>query len=168
MQAVSYLHGHGIDAQCGAASVGLQPGIQVFVTNQSDAKRAKQLLSNVDLVKVFNSEFDLVGSQTPDLTRLPGYLAPPCPKCKKTLPLRNDITTCPACNTPCTAEDIADLVVHYHGPEKLLQCYPDDAVANAQYKFLECQCGYDLKGLPPRGKCPECGAQYEKRRAYEW
>lgn len=28
------------------------------------------------------------------------------------------------------------------------------------------QCEYDLIGLPPRGKCPECGSFYDKHSSY--
>lgn len=166
MQAVSYLRGHGIDAQCGAPTVGLQPGIQVFVTQPSDAKKAKKLLDGVNLAQEFSDAADAMAA--PDLTRLPAYLAPPCPSCKKSLPLKNDIAACPACKAPCTAEDVADLIVQYHGPEKLLQCYPDDSIAPLQFRLLECPCGYDLRGLPARGRCPECGTEYEKVGGDEW
>ncbi len=168
MQAVSYLRGHGIEAQCGAPMVGMQAGMQVFVVRPSDAKQAKKLLDNVNLAKEFNDVSVSEGQAAPDLTRLPAYLAPPCPKCKKRLPLQNDIAECPACHAPCTIEDIADLIVQYHGPEKLLQCYPEETIAGNPFVELSCQCGYDLKGLPREGLCPECGEPYRKRRANEW
>jgi predicted amidophosphoribosyltransferase len=101
------------------------------------------------------------------LSKLEGYLAPPCPGCGKVLPLDSKLAACPRCKA---AVDVAALIVKFHGPEKLAQCYGPGMLSSESEMVMDetCGCGYDLHGLPRRGLCPECGAPFSKRGVDEW
>jgi hypothetical protein len=174
MQAVAYLRGVGLRARATTVSGSIVPAVHVLVPTSREADKAKAELnkfaSPADLAAAVlgKTEDDQWERQAlPDLSKLPGYLAPPCPGCGRPLPLDSRVTACPKCAAPV---DVPALIVKYHGPEKLAQCY-DPALfgSDAQLTFEEpCTCGYDLHGLPRQGVCPECGASYTKRGVDEW
>ncbi len=76
--------------------------------------------------------------------------------------------TCPACggvNNP------VDRILARHGPEALLDCYPDDEPEDPEWTEeavirrlqLPCpHCRYSLHELELVGRCPACGGAYNK------
>jgi predicted RNA-binding Zn-ribbon protein involved in translation (DUF1610 family) len=107
----------------------------------------------------------------PDLSRLDPLLLPPCPSCGRTLPADAAIEACPACGAPV---DVAGLIADLHGPEVIQSLLdPDDAEDWITDEMLDLaaadcpSCGYPLDGLAHRGRCPECGAGYDKRSMLE-
>jgi len=164
MQAVAYLRSHNLHARASSISGSIVPVVTVYLNSQREANCARTILSKMPRdVPVTNLE----SQSLPDLSRLPAYLAPPCPNCKRPLPLDAAITACPHCSTPV---DTPAIIVKYHGPEKLMQCYPDDhlAIESDMMPEISCPCGYDLHGLPRKGICPECGTKYEKPGLQDW
>ncbi len=62
----------------------------------------------------------------------------------------------------------ADLLVYSTdprgGPDVLSACFEDESVMGfaLEVKAAACSfCGYNLRGLAMRGRCPECGSLYD-------
>ncbi|GEM_PF-1295436 len=149
----------------------------VAVAFDADVPAAEEILDEFDALPLpSGSEWE---AQTePDLSRLPTDLAVPCEWCKSDL--RPDIDArsregtpvrCRSCNRD---NDPVGRVVARHGPEALLDCYPEpsdpDWIDEPTLRALQlpCQrCLYRLTGLPPIGQCPECAQPYDKRAIIE-
>lgn len=88
---------------------------------------------------------DLEHRSVADISSLDPALAPPCPSCRKALPLDGSLRHCPSCGTEV---DVGALVVSLYGPEA--------------FGPVACPyCENPATGLPrpERGPptCPECG-----------
>lgn len=86
-----------------------------------------------------------------------------CPECGEGLALDATVEACPECGE---SVDVVELVVQAHGPEALDGEVP--SVARAPHREtreeMACgECGSDLSGLPVRGRCPGCGALFDKQ-----
>lgn len=102
----------------------------------------------------------------PDLSQLDPDLAPPCPSCGRLLPLDSSLEHCPGCGA---AVDVLGLLVERHGPELIASLTPAEdeaALADLIERAPLCclRCGYPLAGLAVRGRCPECGGDFDKAR----
>lgn len=119
---------------------------------------------------------------TPDLSRLDPALLPDCPACGARLPADPALDRCPACRAEA---DVCALLASAHGPELLadLMDSPDAPAAGTPTASpapkdtadtlpedllvglpLGCEtCNADLRGLPVTGRCPVCGAPFDKR-----
>jgi hypothetical protein len=133
-------------------------GIDVTV-GTADAARARRLLQEFKALpprRVMHED-----EVKPDLSVLPASMAPACPGCGRTLPLR-EVEACPGCGA---IVDVPGLIVEAHGPEALTPCYPDPTLGDEGEADLTTSCpgcAYSLIGLERRGRCPECGLAYDK------
>lgn len=108
----------------------------------------------------------------PDLSRLPTALTIPCGSCRydlRALVRSAAPVTCPECGV---SNDPIERILARHGPEALLDCYPDEEPEDPEWTEeavirrlqLPCpHCGYALHDLEPIGACPACGRAYNKR-----
>lgn len=134
----------------------------LMVLDRSQVAPARERLRDWHPVEESDVDWD---DALPDLARLDPALAPGCPACGVTLPMRAELEACPACAEPV---DVPELIASVHGPEALAPCYEgepepldDRLLLSAR---LHCpRCHYSLEGLPLGGHCPECGHAYDKR-----
>jgi hypothetical protein len=94
MQAVAFLRSLGLRARATTVSGSIVPSVQVLVPTSREADRAlaelAKFASPADLAAAVSGkgEGDQWEQQAlPDLSKLPAYLAPPCPGCRVVLPL---------------------------------------------------------------------------------
>ncbi len=132
-----------------------------------DRPRAEAVLLEFDQLHSGGLASD-ADDQHPNLLLLDPGLAPPCPACAATLPMRADATACPACALPV---DVVELIVLTHGPEALADAYDPVPIlddASAPFVPTRCRrCDYVLLGLITVGVCPECGEHFDKEDAVQ-
>jgi rubrerythrin len=130
----------------------------VLVSQHDQRGLAEALLDEFEAEPVSHVEEPAL---LPDLSRVDSSLAPLCPSCGVTLPMDASRDRCPGCHAEV---DITALIVAAHGPEALVDCYPDAAmpVDPAGIELTCAVCDYALAGLGMVGRCPECGEPYDK------
>lgn len=177
-QAAAYLRSRGVAARV----VGhLVQDIAVFVP----AYRGQGL----ELVILSDAQRDLARTLLDELETDPAQLDPDweagaLPELSSAVFARHPIR-CPACDADVSAHaldavcracaapfDPLGLLVAQHGPEALADLYEHDAAAPpvsddkrslAALLPQPCKhCKHDLRALPARGRCPSCGALYDK------
>lgn len=89
-----------------------------------------------------------------------------CPECGEGLALDAALEACPVCGVEV---DVVELVVQAHGPEALdaKSASVGSAARRETRDRVACgECGSDLSGLPVRGRCPGCGALFDKQELH--
>lgn len=142
-------------------------GVDLIVPTGTDRAEAERLLEEFASEPIEMDE-GWEDAALPDLSGLdPVTHGVSCPHCAVALPLDGALESCPSCSRPV---DVAWLVAQTHGPEALAGCYEDDSVMGFALKGdgASCSfCGYNLRGLALRGRCPECGSLYDVGGAME-
>ncbi len=159
--------------------VGVMPGIDrdrpihehwVALAFPEDREHGLALLDEFDAIPA-PPEAAWADEAEPDLARLPPGLTVPCAGCGRDLrPIVRAAASvrCPACAAP---NDPVARVVETHGPEALLDCYPDDEPEDPEWTeeavirrmHLPCpHCRCPLHALPLVGDCPACARPYDK------
>src|ERR1051325_11219906 len=117
-QAAAYLPSEGIGARAWVSDSGYTREVWLLIGENEDRGRAWDLLVEYTKQKPTFEE-SLEAQALPDLSTLDPALAPPCPACRRALPLDAAITQC-SCGAPV---DIPELIVQAHGPEVLQSCF---------------------------------------------
>jgi Zn finger protein HypA/HybF involved in hydrogenase expression len=141
----------------------LLPGYDVHVGGEADRARAEALLDEFEQHGV-EVEAGWESAAAPDLSRLADpTIDVTCPHCSSSLPLDASLERCPVCRGEI---DVPTRIAEQHGPEALTGCYEDESVmrfALGSRSSAACgSCGRALEGLSLRGRCPECGALYDR------
>jgi hypothetical protein len=176
-----FLMEEGVLARPHDVLLGVMPGIDrdqpyyehwVAIAFPQDAEHARALLDEFDATPR-PDDADWAHETEPDLSRLPPGLTVPCVGCKHDLrPLvpasPADEIRCPACGV---VNDPVRQVIQRHGPEALIDCYPDDEPEDPEWTqeavirrlHLPCpHCRCPLHALPLTGECPACRKSYSK------
>lgn len=136
-------------------------GVDLFVPSDTDKGEAERLLSEFEREPVEVGE-GWEESALPDLSKLDASeIDVACPNCRVGLPLDATMESCPSCRTPV---DVAAMIALKYGPDVLAGCFEDESVMSfaLEVKAASCVfCGYNLRGLAVRGRCPECGSLYD-------
>ncbi|CAG0979443.1 hypothetical protein PHYC_01685 [Phycisphaerales bacterium] len=168
LRASMLLRENGIPAWISAPDIMPPFETGVFVGGESFVRPAREILA-ATTAESLTPETGWESTAAPDIRRLDASLAPDCPGCGRALPMDPGLTQCPACGTPA---NVTERLLERHGPEVFVSLYPDDsddapeaALANCH---VVCQCTYPLDGLGTTGRCPECGAPFDKRVVLGW
>ncbi len=174
-RAAAYLRACGVPAMVvgqhihhAAAIPGLRfTQVEIVVPDEPLRARAEELLAEFDDAPM-NMGDELDAAAAPDLSRLNLRKHPvACPSCRSDLAQSRvrpgEAFSCPKCRE---AVDLTALVLERYGPEALMDCYDAEAQPAFDVETWRCvlcaRCGYDLSGLPQRGRCPECGDLFDK------
>jgi hypothetical protein len=189
-RACVFLMEEGLLARPQDVLIGTMPGIDrdrschehwVTLAFKADLEHAGALLDEFDAAPP-TPDSEWADEAEPDLTRLPTGLTIPCETCGYDLrPLVRPSTRAPR-PTPSTAPIRCpecgtinlplDRVLARHGPEALLDCYPDDEPEDPDWTeeavirrlHLPCpHCRCPLHALDLEGHCPACAQPYNKR-----
>lgn len=186
-RACVFLMEEGLLARPQDVLIGTMPGIDrdrpchehwVTLAFKADLEHAGALLDEFDAAPP-TPDSEWADEAEPDLSRLPRSLTIPCETCgydlrplirphasktPSTAPLR-----CPECGTSNLP---LERVLARHGPEALLDCYPDDEPEDPEWTeeavicrlHLPCpHCRCPLHALDLEGHCPACAQPYNKR-----
>jgi hypothetical protein len=179
-----FLIEEGVLAQPQEVRVGVMPGLDrdrtinehwVIIPFKQDLGHARDLLDEFD-AQPTPDEPEWADQTEPDLSRLPAGLTVPCAGCRHDLrPMLNTAKRpteilCPLCHR---ANDPVQRVIARHGPEALMDCYPDDDTpedpewtqeAVIRRLHLPCpHCACPLHALPVEADCPACARPFDKR-----
>lgn len=169
-QAAEYLSQHGVAARVvgdhvhallHAAAI---PWFQVdlVIASRDDLDEARRLLAEYEALPPIDDGDDWERQALPDLGALGSEAEFACPHCAHTLPPDAALDACPSCAADI---DMLDIAVRTVGVDRMRACFEDETVLGflLRYDSVRCAgCGYDLTGLPLRGRCPECGGLFER------
>ncbi len=154
--------GEHLDAAVGARW-SLLPGFDVHIPTDADREHAETLLDEFERGDV-EVEAGWEAAAAPDLSRLDDpSIEVTCPHCGGDLPLEGALERCPRC---AREVDVPVRIAEQHGPETLAACYEDESVMRFALRLRSSaacpSCGHALAPLSLRGRCPECGALYDR------
>lgn len=136
-------------------------GLDLVVPSDTDRAEAERLLEEFDNVPI-EVEDGWEDAAMADLSKLdPSVIEVACPNCRVDLPLDSSLQQCPSCRAPV---DVPAAIALKYGPDVLAPCFEDESVMGfaLEVRAASCDfCGYNLRGLAMRGRCPECGSLYD-------
>lgn len=135
--------------------------VDLVIASREQEGDARRLLAEFEALPAIDDE-EWERQALPDLSRLPDSVTLACPACGAGLPHDASLESCPSCAAQI---DMLDIAVRTAGIDRLKACFDDPSVLSflLHHDADRCAtCGYDVTGLPSRGRCPECGGLFDR------